>query len=317
MINNIISIIDEQLSDVFEKNKMEFLYVDNQLNKNASNSILIFNKKYKLPLYFAKFPKLPVYNYIIENEYNALRVLSDNLPSSISEAIVSDFRYYKKNELSILVLPYFPNITLNKMLRSNFISNKSKIEMIDKCCKWLINFQKNTVHLKNKNTQAIDKDLIRYLDYFERKRLNIDKSKFKIARTIIISFLKDSKEKVYSHGDYWSGNILINSNKNIKIIDWPNFNKEHFPAWDFLSFFLTLKQELKNRTLNIQINELEKDYFEKLNIESDLLMSFKIIYSAIRSFQSEYNYGTFNKYDKIWEQSLQQLLFSYNIKKMY
>jgi len=317
ILNDMKAIINEQILTASPTCKMQFLYVDNQLNKNGSNLILIFNNKYKLPLYIAKFPKLPTFNFLIENEYNALRRLHSDLPSSLKEVILSDYSYYKKNALSILVLPYFQNVTLTNFLHLRFITLKKKIEIVEECCNWLVTFQKYTSNLKKKDNDDVNGDIISYLDYFESKKLKIDMGKFKTAKSIFFSFLNDKDEKVYAHGDFWSGNILVDRHRDIKIIDWPNFKHAQIPAWDFLSFFLTLEQELGNSALASEISNLEKNYFKKLGIESELLVSFKIIFSAVRSLWSEYNYGTFNKYDKVWEHILRQLLVNFNTNKIY
>ena len=169
----------------------------------------------------------------------------------------------------------------------------------------------------NKDHEDVNEDIVGFLDYFESKKLKIDTDKFKTAKSILFSFLNTTREKAYSHGDFWSGNILVDRHRDIKIIDWPNFKSAQIPAWDFLSFFLTLEQELGNSALAGEIGNLEKYYFKKLGIESELLVAFKIIFSAIRSLWSEYNYGTFNKYDKVWEHILQQLLVSFSMKKVY
>lgn len=306
MIDELIKYLEIDISENSQSVDYEYLYIDRQPAIFGSNLLLIFYKKNKIPFKIAKFSKIPKYNFIIEDEYKALQILNRCLSTSLKQNIPSNPRLFRHKNLFILIINYFPGETLTEFLISKNYKLESKVEIIENCLGWLKDFQGQTTRKEVTASELITEEYMKLLEYFESRYAKLNSIKYKNAKKIFFSYMYQNNKIVCSHGDFWGGNILINSRKEFLIIDWAHFTKNSLYFWDIISFFSTLKQQvIRNKSLLYTCIELEKKYYNNYNLDRDLINTFQIIYAAMKSVWSEFYFDSKNYYDKQWIYYLQ------------
>jgi len=134
--------------------------------------------------------------------------------------------------------------------------------------------------------------------YYQNKSIHtlLDESSFKISLDIIKKNeqLISEESKYPTHGDFYSGNIFINtSNQNaqIRIVDWENFHINNF-AYDITFFYVHLFKE------DDFANRITAEYRKQLSLglhnKFDRLFKLNLIYLCLKSLVMD----TFYDYSK-------------------
>jgi SAM-dependent methyltransferase len=122
------------------------------------------------------------------------------------------------------------------------ILNPLKFDEVQMAIEWLINFQ-NKTHLfpMTKNDIALEvnsvrRDLLQLpdLNTLQYRRL-VDDYELYVGSLNV--------DKTAEHGDFWYGNILVDSTGcQINVIDWEYFREKGDPFYDFVFFIITAVQ---------------------------------------------------------------------------
>ena len=122
------------------------------------------------------------------------------------------------------------------------ILNPLKFNEAQMAIEWLINFQ-NKTHLSpiTKNDIALEVNAIRR-DLLQLPHLNtLQYQRWLDDYESYVGSL--NVDKTAEHGDFWYGNILIDSTKyEVNVIDWEYFREKGDPFYDFVFFIITAMQ---------------------------------------------------------------------------
>jgi|APSaa5957512535_1039671.scaffolds.fasta_scaffold00589_19 ubiquinone/menaquinone biosynthesis C-methylase UbiE len=149
---------------------------------------------------------------------------------------------------------------------------------------WLHQFQKNTSD-EVMTKKFVEDTEINHIRKGLMKIKNIPLEKYEMWLKEYLSYVDEHVIcKTAIHGDFWYGNILIETKTNkVKVIDWENFKPIGNPFWDYLAFifnFMTELGENKVEEFKLHYNSKEKlEIIKKLQtkISEHFGFEFKLI----------------------------------------
>ncbi len=273
MIEEIIKIIKGR-SDL--DSSKDYGYIINSSYATGHNIVIAIIGSNNNNSYIAKIPRFPENEKFIENEYEVLTYLHNNLPTTISKTIPKP----------ILT----ENILGNKVLVESFIEGKSLIEYITGSKKskvklnvtkqfkialdWLINFHRETsIHDQILSESLYKNSVLKPVEIFRNSYQSTQEEEkfFKNIENKYQNLIGKTIPLVFSHGDYWLGNIFIRNNE-LSVIDWESGSSKTLPFQDVWTFIATASSRLNPIDLlptNFK-NHFHFSFFDR-NWYSDLL----------------------------------------------
>ena len=260
--------------------------------KNRSFTVVAKNKSAQN--FFLKQPKN--FDYLnknqLEREYSFYNLIENE--QELKRIIPKFFDYDEK--LSISVFRYVENFGTVDLLEGEncvLLENLGKsLSSVHTACNQFLTLDKAKIFQKlypskvffmaDNNASNLNKENLDRLNLNDLNTFLVEHHKYrKIINDAQALWLSDSDSKTLIHGDLKLNNVIIDSDKNVWIIDWENVLIGN-PEWDYatLLFSIFLKEDLSNipeSTLRIKqkIEAFEKGHsgnFERDKIEAYFLI---------------------------------------------
>lgn len=231
-IKNIEAGASDKILYLFGINNFKYLLIDFSLSDESAEHF--YNLTINCPNELFYFPKVYYFkdNYVITEYVNNSLTLDIFFNQTVKYKLVSDILYK-----CVDWIIEFKNYKFNDeiLLKLSSVSNNKKISMNN--LKELINLSNDSKNLNN----------------YEKEINNL------------LDMLYDDKKIKLCHNDFHIGNIMIDLNNDLKIIDYHDcgYNTEHY---DIVALLFHPKKYLSKNTKE----NLLKYYFEKSQLKNNL-----------------------------------------------
>ena len=228
-----------------------FLWFDGK-KPESINYMTIFKSKKALILFFAdnsdepfSIAKLAFVDGPVETlikEHDNLQYLEHIMPDFYKKRVPQLFFKIKSEEGFALVFSHIKGKTLDAYIVSNKIDMnvKENLKILNKSlqCWEEFTLTSNKIYL----TDEWIKDYIYSIENVFTKNFRRDILLLKEFNSLKDKILKLSTENTALgpvHGDFWKGNLIINDDSKISMIDWEKSKKFGFPIFDIYLFLFT------------------------------------------------------------------------------
>ena len=240
-------------------NHLDFLKIHaGQATRNKKVGFFVFNKQ--IPIIFVKTIRESKDNMIIEEEFEKLKnaYKKNNERLAPKPIYLGEYQSMKFSLEEAVVGTQFHSFNKEKHLNlflNSFLDFQARMEKEKKLTK------EELSHYLEKLSDGFIK-LFKTEDYLTNLIKNITKT------------LKNNNLSVMplisQHGDLTPDNVLINNQREVKIIDWDNFGKIELPLFDLLVFLQRWSGIRAVGFVNDYIKTIE-DYLDKFNINKKSL----------------------------------------------
>lgn len=238
--------IKNKLSDKYNIKTDEISLVKIRGGSAAKILFFAFSGRQKLPFLCAKTSSLERYNPLIKSESDSLISARNSLPDNLKTTIPKPLGLIDINSHLIALEEFISG------RQANFQMNAADLR---KVLDWLCHFhQENILERKMISKEFLNKTLSRY--NLEDK---VDNDILEIwgDRSVKMPVIKQ-------HGDFHFVNVFFQKGE-LRVIDWTNYSKIIFPAYDLLFF-------LRRQRGGIEANKkMIIDYFDYFSIPKEVL----------------------------------------------
>jgi aminoglycoside phosphotransferase (APT) family kinase protein len=218
---------------------MDLVTITSCTEDYGNNVILVFTNSDKNPSHVIKVCRNPAYGFKLKREYEALRALSNT--EELKPYIPTPYILGEYDGCTFFIQAGVPGLSLFKLITEHGM-NKTNCALIEQAIDLLVDINGSTVNVDSKDVLwgGSAQDM---LSRFESEFFNIGLKRAKITELKeMYKNAADEKLRLFTHGDYWQSNIIIDERKKkvTGIIDWEFCSPGSSVPTDIIWFLINL-----------------------------------------------------------------------------